>query len=100
MITIIVLSAILAILGIVILAGKGDMLIAGYNTASQEEREQYDVKRLRLLLGVLMLVLAVLCLLFLGEHSMASTLTFSALVFVLSMVVVVLANTWAKKKSK
>ena len=35
-----------------------------------------------------------------GEHTMETTWSFIALVFVLCMVVVILANTWAKKKSK
>lgn len=51
MIVLIIVAAMLAIMGVVILAGKGDNLIAGYNTASKEEREKYDVKRLRALLG-------------------------------------------------
>ncbi|MBO4315543.1 MAG: DUF3784 domain-containing protein, partial [Prevotella sp.] len=38
MIVAIVLIVIMFTLGIVILSGKGDNLIAGYNTASEEER--------------------------------------------------------------
>ena len=51
MIVLIVIAAILVIMGVVILIGKGDNLIAGYNTASEEERAQYNVKRLRGLIG-------------------------------------------------
>ena len=51
MIVLIILAAIMLILGIIILIGKGDNLIAGYNTASKEERSQYNVKRLRGLIG-------------------------------------------------
>ena len=36
---------------IFILIGKGDDLIAGYNTASKEERAKYDIGRLRKVSG-------------------------------------------------
>lgn len=98
MIVLIIVAAILVILGIIILIGKGDNLIAGYNTASEEERAQYNVKRLRGLIGGLLIVLAPMMLLLNGENTMAATWSFVALVFVLCIVVVILANTWAKKK--
>lgn len=53
MIVIIIVAAVCVILGVLILAGRGDNLIAGYNTASKDEREKYDIKRLRLCIGVL-----------------------------------------------
>lgn len=46
--------ALFVVLGVVILAGKGDFLIAGYNTASKEERDKVNIKRLRLLIAVLL----------------------------------------------
>ena len=98
MIVLIIVAAILVILGIIILIGKGDNLIAGYNTASEEEKAQYNVKRLRGLIGGLLIVLAPMMLLLNGENTMAATWSFVALVFVLCIVVVILANTWAKKK--
>ena len=51
MIVQIIIASFLAVLGIIVLAGKGDMLIAGYNTASKEEKEKVNIKRLRLLIG-------------------------------------------------
>ena len=98
MIVLIVLAVLLLIMGIVILIGKGDNLIAGYNTASKEERSQYNVKRLRGLIGGFLLILAPMMVLLLGEESLASGFSFSALTLVLCIVVVILANTWAKKK--
>lgn len=100
MIVLIVVAAVLAILGILILLGKGDNLIAGYNTASKQEREQYDIKRLRGLIGGLLIVLAPMTFLMLGEDTMAAVWSYVGLTFVLCIIVVVLANTWAKKKSK
>ena len=97
MIVLIIIAAILAIMGILILIGKGDKIIAGYNIASREEREKYNVKRLRGLIGGLLIVLSLLTVFLLGEQTMAALWAFVALVFVLCIVVVILANTWAKK---
>ena len=93
-----VIAAMLAIMGIVILVGKGDNLIAGYNTASKEERAKYNVKRLRALIGGLSLVLAPLMFMIFGEPSTANVISFCFIVFFLCIVVVILANTWARKK--
>lgn len=98
MIVLIIVAAILVIMGIIILIGKGDNLIAGYNTASKEERSQYNIKRLRGLIGGILVVLAPMMLLLLREESLAATFSFVALTFVLCIVVMILANTWAKKR--
>ena len=100
MIILIIVAASLVIMGITILIGKGDNLIAGYNTASRREKEQYDIKRLRGLIGGFLIVLAPMTLILLEEESMAATGAFIALTLVMCIVVIVLANTWAKKKSK
>lgn len=97
-ITLIIVAAVLVIFGLLILIGKGDNLIAGYNTASEEERAQYNVKRLRGLIGGLLVVLAPMMLLMHDENSMAGTWAFISLSTVLCIIVLVLANTWAKKK--
>lgn len=98
MIVLIIVAAILLIMGIIILIGKGDNLIAGYNTASKEEKEQYNIKRLRGLIGGILVGLAPMMLLLLGKESLAATLSFVVLTFVLCIVMVILANTWAKKR--
>ena len=99
MIVLLIVAAPLLIMGIVILIGKGDNLIAGYNTASKEEKSQYNIKRLRGLIGGLLVLLAPMTVFLLGEETMAATWSFVALTFVLSIVVVILANTWAKNKN-
>ncbi len=98
MIVVIIIAAILLIMGIIILIGKGDNLIAGYNTASKEEKSQYNVKRLRVLVGGILVVLAPMMLLLLREESLTAPFSFVGLTLVLCFVVVILANTWAKKK--
>lgn len=100
MIVLIIVAAILAIMGIVILVGKGDNLIAGYNTASKVEQEEYNMKRLRVLIGGLLIILAPMTFFLLGKETMTATWSFVGLTFVACIVVVILANTWAKKKSK
>ena len=98
MIILVILAAIMFIMGIIILIGKGDNLIAGYNTASKEERSQYNVKRLRGLIGGFLLILAPMMVLLLGEESLVAGFSFIALTFVLCIILVILANTWAKKR--
>ena len=71
------------IMGIIILIGKGDNLIAGYNTASKEERSQYYIKRLRGLIGGFLLILAPMMVLLLGGESLVAGFSFIAFTFVL-----------------
>ena len=54
-----IISLIIALLGVVILVGKGDWLIAGYNTASKEKKEKINVKRLRWLVAIVCWLAAV-----------------------------------------
>jgi len=98
-IVLIIVATIMVIMGIVILVGKGDNLIAGYNTASKDEREEYNIKRLRGLVGGMLIVLGPMTLVLL-EETMTATMSFVILTIVLCIVVVILANTWAKKKSR
>ena len=92
------MAVLLGVMGLIILSGKGDKLIAGYNTASKEEREQVNVKRLRLLMGGFMVVLAILAFLIIEEESVTSVMGFGAVMLVLAFVVIALANSWARKK--
>ena len=98
MFVVIILASIFLILGIIVLIGKGDNLIAGYNTASKEDKSQYNIKRLRGLIGGFLIVEVPMMLLLLKEDPMAASFSFVALTLVLCFVVVILANTWAKKK--
>ena len=49
------------LLGIAFFCGKGSSLIAGYNTASPEKKEQYDEKALCRAMGGLMFACAACC---------------------------------------
>lgn len=102
MTTFIGIAAVLLIFGIIILLGKGDMLIAGFNTASKEEKEKIDIKRLRLLTGGLCILLAVLIvpsqiIIEKSGELRTATLLVSGAMVILAGIAIVLANTWAKK---
>ena len=99
MIVCIVFAIMFLVLAVIFLMGKGDMLIAGYNAASEEERKTIDIKRLRIVMAVLMVVTAVFCttppLLGNDKNSiLAAAGIFLAIIFV----GIIIANTWTKKK--
>lgn len=99
MIVNICLSILFIVLAVIFLMGKGDMLIAGYNTASKEERQKVNIKRLRLLMALMMVITAGFCILltYIDKNSpmaMKATYIFLAI----TLVFLICANTWAKKK--
>ena len=53
-----VIAALFFVLGVLFASGKGANLIAGYNTASREEKAKTDEKKLLKAMSVFMLVLA------------------------------------------
>ena len=53
-----VIAALFVVLGIIFALGKGANLIAGYNTASYEEKSKTDEKKLLKAMSVFMFVLA------------------------------------------
>ena len=57
MTALIIIDIILVILGIVILMGKGDFLIVGYNTAKKEKKERVNVQRLRWVIAGLLFMI-------------------------------------------
>ena len=53
-----IITALFVVLGIIFASGKGAYLIAGYNTASQEEKAKTDENKLLKAMSVFMFVLA------------------------------------------
>ena len=53
---------IFAVLSIILLSGHGSWFISGYNTASNEEKEKYDEKKLCRTMGIGMSIIAILAL--------------------------------------
>ncbi len=102
-ITLSAVALLIIVMAIVILMGKGDNLIAGYNTASEKTRKAYDVKRLRIVVGVMLIVVGLLlpvigCFLVMGYVGVLATLAFLAAILAVVITAVILCNTWAKKK--
>ena len=97
----IILAGVLA-LSILILLGKGDKLIAGYNTASEEERKQINIKRLRWVVAVVIWITCAICALLpylpKPENPAVGSLIYMAIFGVIAIITVILANTWCKKK--
>jgi hypothetical protein len=87
-----IISLIVLVLAILILSGKGDNLIAGYNTATKKERETYNIRRVRICIGGMLVALSLLMLLFADNF-----VIHIAIVSPLSILSIILANTWAKK---
>lgn len=84
---------------ILILIGKGDDLIAGYNTASKEERAKYDIVKLRKVsdYGLLLICLPT-GLLPLAETSDIIFWSSMISMIVIAIVITILANTYARKE--
>ena len=85
-------AGMILVMGIIILLGKGDKLIAGYNTASQQEKEQYNIKRVRLCIGGLSVIMAPIIVL--GADNL---IAMAPIIMILSFAAIILTNTWAKK---
>ena len=99
MIVSLVLALLCIVLAVIFLMGKGDNLIAGYNTASEEERHKVNIKRLRLLIAIMMVITAAFCVCLSSfgkdmDSAFGATVIFS----IITIVFLILANTWAKKK--
>ena len=99
-----VVSLVLLIMAIIILSGKGDSLIAGYNTASREAQDVYDKRRVRILVGVLLIVIGLVLpafglLLIIGYKDLV-LVAFPATAFIIVAATFATAHLWAKKRDK
>ena len=59
-VTVWIVFVIFAVLSIILLSGHGSWFISGYNTASKEEKEKYDEKKLCRTMGLGMSIIAIL----------------------------------------
>ena len=98
-------SIVLVLLGVIVLIGKGDMLISGYNTLPSEKKAQYDVKRLRRVTAMLLFVIAIMLPLYelyistLNESQIAvATIVLTVVIIAISIIGVILMNTYCKRK--
>ena len=90
----------LAILSLVLLSGHGSGLIAGYNTASEDEKNQYDQKKLCRVIGAGMLIITILTFILVVWETVlpaAFVYIFLGVVILDCAAMIVLANTVCKK---
>ena len=92
---------VIAILSAALLSGHGSWLIAGYNTASEKEREKYDKKKLCRTVGAGLAVADVIILIMeLFENVLPASFAGIAamLIFTDCFVMIILGNTTCRKK--
>ena len=94
-----IIALVSLVMGIVIAIGKGDWLIAGYNTLSKEEKDKVNIKRLRLLTSIILLFVGAFVLVMpYAAQKQALLYLMIAVYFIFLIVYLILANTWCKKK--
>ena len=93
-----IVTAIMVVLCAIILAGKGDHLIAGYNTASEEEKQRYNIKRLRLAVAIMCLLTMLACWIPLFTDSIVATMCVPILAFIIVFGGILVVHSWCKKK--
>ena len=99
-----VISLLIVVVAVVIMLGRGDDFIVGYNIASRKTRDMYDIRRVRVIVGVLLMLIAmalpaIAAMLIMGYKELVMT-TLPAIVFVLMAATFTASHLWAKKKSK
>ena len=99
-----VISLLIVVVAVVIMLRRGDDFIVGYNIASKKTRGMYDIRRVRVIVGVLLMLIAmalpaIAAMLIMGYKELVMT-TLPAIVFVLIAATFTASHLWAKKKSK
>ena len=98
LIVLIVLAAFNLILGTFILTGKCDNFVLGcFHISTTKEAEMFYIRRLRILMGVTLIILAPLFFLLTIEGSKWAGYLFSTAVWTLLIAYYILVYTWAKK---
>ena len=95
-----IVFVIFAVLSIVLLSGHGSWVISGYNTASKEEKEKYDEKKLCRTMGIGMSIISILILIMgLFESVLPAFFVYIAvgIILVNVVVIIILGNTLCRK---
>ncbi len=95
---IIILAVLSLCLAFIFLMGKGDKLIAGYNTASEKEREKVNIRRLRVIMAILSLITSGYLILKLPGCDILPRFADTVIYLIIIFTVVIFANTWCIKK--
>lgn len=90
----------LLIISIVLISGHGENLIAGYNTASKEEKSKYNTKKLCRVVGAGLLIIT-LMILAMGIWETVLPASFAAVFLAVTVtdciVIIILANTICRR---
>ena len=95
-----IVFVIFAVLSIVLLSGHGSWVISGYNTASKEEKEKYDEKKLCRTMGIGMSIISILILIMgLFESVLPAFFVYIAvgIIVVDVVVIIILGNILCRK---
>ena len=95
-----IIFVIFAVLSINLLSGHGSWFISGYNTASKEEKEKYDEKKLCRTMGIGMSIISILILIMgLFESVLPAFFVYIAvgIIVVDVVVIIILGNTLCRK---
>ena len=95
-----IIFGIFTVLSIVLLSGHGSWFISGYNTASKEEKEKYDEKKLCRTMGIGMSIISILILIMgLFESVLPAFFVYIAvgIIVVDVVVIIILGNTLCRK---
>lgn len=96
-----ILVALMFVLSIVLLMGKGSFLIAGYNTSTKEQKQRYNEKRLcRVVGGGLSIITIIVGISAFYKFDLPSAISWFIPwgILVTSAIILVLANTICKAK--
>ncbi|MBS6195782.1 MAG: DUF3784 domain-containing protein [Clostridiales bacterium] len=96
-----IIVVLLALISIVLISGHGKWLIAGYNTASEKEKEKYDSKKLCRTVGVGMAVATILALIdMLFENVLPTEFDYvmGSIILVDVVIMIIFSNTICRKK--
>jgi len=95
-----VVGILFAIISVILISGHGANLIAGYNTASREEKSRYDTKKLCRVVGIGMMLIA-LMIFIMAIWETVLPAYFSTVFLVITVIdcitIIVLSNTICKK---
>lgn len=101
MIAVIIITVLFTIMGVVFAFGKGGFLIAGYNTASNEDKAKYDKRKLNRCFSIFCFGIAVVV----GITGYINTEMFAVhvglpCILILMIFIFAVSNTYCKKKNK
>jgi di/tricarboxylate transporter len=100
MIALIIITALMLAIAVLICTSKFDWLMAGYKEMSKKERERYNMLRVRSLIVITLVVIAVILwipVLIGHDDNIHAILLSSAAILVVTVMSLILVNTWCKK---